>query len=133
MGSGESTVRVLVVDDHLEMATMIADDLCERGYAASAVSSGGEALRTLRSERIDALVTDLRMPGLDGIALLRASRDLDPSRPVILMTAYEALGTALEASEHGVCHYLRKPFRLDGLARLLADAIKAPMGVRPAP
>jgi DNA-binding NtrC family response regulator len=123
MGNKGRPVRVLVVDDKREMADMIADDLCDRGYEGLASSSGREALRILGTERIDALVTDLRMPEIDGLALLRASRELDPLRPVILMTAFEALDTAIEASEHGVCQYLTKPFRLDVLARLLEQAI----------
>jgi two-component system response regulator AtoC len=123
MGNEARSLRVLVVDDRLEMAEMIADDLDDRGYLAVAVSSGREALRLLSSERIDALVTDLRMPDVDGLQLLRASQALDPSRPVILMTAFEALDTAIEASEYGVCQYLTKPFRLDLLARLLEQAI----------
>jgi DNA-binding NtrC family response regulator len=126
MAEHQHVPRVLVVDDRPEMAEMIADDLCERGYDGMAVFSGREALGLLDSERIDAMVTDLRMPEIDGLALLRASRQLDPTRPVILMTAFEAVDTAIEASEHGVCHYLTKPFRLDLLARLLAHAIRQP-------
>jgi DNA-binding NtrC family response regulator len=127
MGNDGKSVRVLVVDDRPEMAEMIADDLDDRGYETVAVSSGREALRVLTSERIDVLVTDLRMPEVDGLRLLRASRELDPSRPVILMTAFEALDNAIEASELGVCHYLTKPFRLDLLARLLQRAIDLSM------
>jgi DNA-binding NtrC family response regulator len=123
MAERQQLPRVLVVDDRPEMAEMIADDLCERGYDSVAVFSGRVALGLLSSERIDALVTDLRMPEIDGLVLLRASRQLDPTRPVILMTAFEALDTAIEASEHGACHYLTKPFRLDLLARLLGHAI----------
>jgi DNA-binding NtrC family response regulator len=115
--------RVLVVDDWVEMAEMIADDLCDRGYAAKAVSSGKEALRVLQTERVDALVTDLRMPEVDGLSLLHASIKLDPSRPVIAMTAYSGLETAMEATGGGAFQYLMKPFRLDALARLLDQAL----------
>lgn len=125
MDSTGTCVRILVVDDRLDMAEMIADDLRDRGYEGVAVSSGREALALLRSERFDVLVTDLRMPEFDGLQLLRASRDLDPTRPVIVMTAYEALETAMKASEYGVCQYVTKPFRLDLLARLVEQAIEA--------
>jgi DNA-binding NtrC family response regulator len=118
----EST-RVLVVDDRPEMAEMIADDLCDRGYGCVAVTSGEEALRILRTERIDVLVTDLRMPGIDGFDLVRASVELDPSRAVILMTAYGTLDTALEATRRGVFQYLTKPFRLDTLVRVLEQSL----------
>ena len=117
-----SVRRVLVVDDKLDMAEMIADDLCDRGYEAFAVSSGPAALLVMGSQRIDALVTDLRMPGMDGFALLGASQKLDPSRPVILMTAFSAIDTAMRAFEVGAYQYLMKPFRLDSLAQVLEKA-----------
>jgi two-component system, NtrC family, response regulator HydG len=125
MQSSSETARVLVVDDKAEMAEMIADDLCDRGYEGLAVSSGQEALHVLRTARVDALVTDLRMPEIDGLDLLRASLELDPSRPVILMTAYGTLDTAMEATGKGAFHYLTKPFRLEALVRVLAEALKA--------
>lgn len=115
--------RVLVVDDRTEMAEMLAEQLGERGFDARPITSGREALRLLRSEHIDALVTDLRMPEVDGLMLLRTSIDLDPSRPVIMMTAYGSLETALEAVDGGTWQYLTKPFRVDLLARLLEQAL----------
>lgn len=124
MQSPSDPARVLVVDDRAEMAEMIADDLCDRGYEGLAVSSGREALHMLETARIDALVTDLRMPDVDGLDLLSASLALDPSRPVILMTAYGTLDTAVQATANGAFHYLTKPFRLDALVRVLSQALK---------
>jgi two-component system response regulator HydG len=118
------SARVLVVDDRPEMAEMIVDHLSERGYESLGAASGREALRMLATERIDALVTDLRMPEVDGLDLLGASLALDPSRPVILMTAYGTLDTAIEATRRGACHYLTKPFRLDALVRVLVQALE---------
>ncbi len=115
--------RILVVDDRPEMAEMVADALSERGYDAVAISSSREAMHRLRTERFDALVTDLRMPEVDGLALMRASLELDPSRPVILMTAHSTLDTAVQASGGGAYHYLTKPFRLDALTRLIEQAL----------
>jgi two-component system response regulator HydG len=117
-------VRVLVVDDRSEMAEMIADDLCDRGYHAIALSSSREALHRLASEHFDALVTDVGMPEVSGLSLLRASIKLDPSRPVIVMTAYSSLETAIEATGNGAYHYLPKPFRLDVLYRLIKQALE---------
>jgi two-component system response regulator HydG len=114
--------RVLVVDDRAEMAETIADALQDHGYDGVAVTSGHDALRALGSERVDAVVTDLRMPGIDGLAVLEASRRLDPSRPVIVMTAYGSLDTAIESSGRGAAQYLIKPFRIEALVRILEDA-----------
>ena len=115
--------RILVVDDKPDMAEMVADDLCDRGYQGVAVSSGAEALHLLQTQRFDALGTDLRMPDVDGFALLRASQSLDPSRPVILMTAFAAIDTAMRAFEVGAYQYMMKPFRLEVLAQVLAKAL----------
>lgn len=117
---------MLVVDDVIDMAEMIADELEARGYDAVAVSSSREAMRLLEIERVDALVTDLRMPDIDGMQLLRASKALDPVRPVILITAFDSIETAREALDHGVAYCLAKPFRLDVLARLLDRATGRP-------
>ena len=117
------TPRVLVIDDHIEMAETVADALSERGYDAMATASAREALRMLRAERFDAVVTDLLMPDIDGLTLLRASRGMDPSRPVMIMTAFASLETALAASDDGAYHYLTKPFRVDTLVWLIERAI----------
>ncbi len=121
----DGSVRILVVDDELEMAAMIADELGDHGYTAVALRLGTEALQRLQDESFDALVTDLRMPGIDGLALLRASRALDPSRPVIVMTGHMAIDTALEAVNQGAFHYIIKPFSLSHLVELVEDSLQA--------
>jgi two-component system response regulator HydG len=115
--------RILVVDDRPEMAEMIADDLSDRGYEGVSTTSGYEAVRMLQTERVDVLVTDVRMPEVDGLALLSLSLQLDPSRPVIVMTAYGTLDTVLETTGRGAYHYLTKPFRLESLVRVLEQAL----------
>jgi two-component system response regulator HydG len=119
----EPRPRVLVVDDRLEMAEMLADGLRERGYDPVPIASGRDALARLGTEQVDALVTDLRMPDLDGLELLQASRRLDASRPVIVMTAYGAIDTAIESIRRGAYHYLTKPFRVEELLIFLARAL----------
>lgn len=115
--------RVLIADDNLEMARTIADGLSERGYDTVAVSAGQEAIDVLASDQLDAVVTDLRMPGVDGMAVLAASRRIDAQRPVIVMTAYSAIDSAVESIRQGAYHYLTKPFKLDELAIFLQRAL----------
>src|SRR5678815_1409007 len=98
--------RVLVVDDRLAMAESVADGLVDRGFDAVPEAGSESALVRLAEERVDALVTDLRMPKVDGLTLLARSRELDPTRPVILMTAFGAVDTAVEAIQKGAAHYL---------------------------
>jgi two-component system response regulator HydG len=122
-------LRVLIADDNLEMARTIADGLADRGYETIAVASGREAAERLRTDKVDALVTDLRMPNGDGMELLVASRKLDPERPVIVMTAFSAIDTAVESIRQGAYHYLTKPFKQDELAIFLERALEE-VGVR---
>lgn len=116
--------RILVADDNLEMARSVADGLRERGYLATAVGSGREALDCLSRATFDALITDLRMPEVDGLALLASSQQLDPNRPVIAMTAYSAIDIALESLRQGAYHYLTKPFKAEELAIFLRRALE---------
>jgi len=116
--------RVLVVDDHLSMAETIADGLVESGYEAVALSSSREAAERLVMEPFDAFVTDLRMPEVDGLELLKISRAAAPARPVIVMTAYSAVESAIESIRQGAFHYLTKPFKLDELELFLNRALE---------
>ena len=120
----ERKAHVLVVDDKVEMAEMLADALRDEGYEAVTASSGRDALQRLERGPVDALVTDLRMPDLDGLALLAASKRLDPMRPVIVMTAYGAIDSAVESIREGASHYLTKPFKTDELVIFLGRALE---------
>lgn len=119
----EPRARVLIVDDRLEMAEMLAEGLADHGWELVPLASSREALARLEAEPFDALITDLRMPGVDGLQLLAASRRLDASRPVIVMTAYGAIDTAMESMRQGAYHYLTKPFRLEELRTFLRRAL----------
>jgi two-component system response regulator HydG len=115
--------RVLVVDDELSMAETLADGLAERGYATSALASSQKAAAALEGGEVDLLVTDLRMPHTDGLGLLALSRKADPMRPVIVMTAYSAIDSAIESIRQGAYHYLTKPFKVDELALFVERAL----------
>jgi two-component system response regulator HydG len=121
--------RILVVDDERAMAEMVADGLADRGYEATACASSEEAVARLRAEAWDALVTDLRMPDVDGLTLLAEARRASPDLPVIVMTAYGAIDTAIESIRQGASHYLTKPFKLEELA-LFLDRLIDERGVR---
>lgn len=114
---------MLVVDDDFSMAETIADGLSERGFEAVAVGSSAEAARRLGDEPFHALVTDLRMPGLDGLELLSVARRVAPGCPVMVMTAYSAIDSAIESIRRGAYHYLTKPFTVDELALFLERAL----------
>jgi two-component system response regulator HydG len=118
--------RVLIVDDQQAMAEMLAEGLVDRGYDAVALSSGRAALQELAARGAAAIVTDMRMPDLDGLELLAEVRKLPLERPVpvIVMTAYGAIDSAVEAIRRGAFHYLAKPFKLDELVLFLERALQ---------
>ena len=104
--------RLLVVDDHAEMARLLADQLADAGYEVERASRGQDALARARAELPDLVLTDLRMEEVDGFDVLEGIRELDPGVPVIVMTAFGAIETAVEAIKRGAYHYLTKPFQL---------------------
>ena len=119
----EPARRVLIVDDHLEMAQTLSDGLADYSFDAVPAQSSRQALALLGQEPFDALVTDLRMPEIDGLTLLAQVRRLYPEKPVLIMTAYGAIDSAVEAIRQGAYHYLTKPFPLDELAIFLRRAV----------
>ncbi len=120
----ERRPRILIVDDNLSMAETLADGLSEEGFDAIALAASTEAAKRLELESFDALVTDLRMPRIDGLELLKISRTHAPNRPVIVMTAFSAVDSAIESIRQGAFHYLTKPFKLDELVLFLNRALE---------
>ena len=104
--------RVLVVDDHLPSAEALADALTDEGYEATPVPSARAALTAVAAKPPDVVVTDLRMEGMDGLALLRELRAIDPHLPVILLTAYATIEVAVEATREGAFCFLTKPVKM---------------------
>ena len=117
-----TTHHVLIVDDHLEMARTIADYLLDKGMEATAVATAREALALLEKDSFDALLTDLRMKGMDGLDLVTAAHRLDADLPVVVMTAFGGIENAIECIQKGAYHYLTKPFKLDVVRVLLSRA-----------
>jgi two-component system response regulator HydG len=116
--------RILVVDDDRALLETISDGLSDSDYEAVPIHRSAEAMAALQRPDLDAVVTDLRMPGLDGINLLTASRRIAPDRPVIVMTAYSAIESAIESIRKGAYHYLTKPFKVEELALFLGRALE---------
>jgi len=101
---------VLVVDDAPGMGRILLKVLKEASFDPSAVTSAPAALEHISTNTVDAVLTDVRMPGMDGIELLRKIREVEADLPVILMTAYGTIEQAVEATKLGAYDYVRKPF-----------------------
>lgn len=110
------TARVLVVDDHVEMARVIAEHLASIGFQSRIAGGGSEAMAALSDQLPDLVITDLRMAEVDGFDVVEAAHAVDPALPVIVMTAFGAIDSAIEAMKRGAWHYLTKPIRLDEIA-----------------
>jgi two-component system, NtrC family, response regulator HydG len=115
--------KVLIVDDAIEMAQAIVEYLERHGYEAEGVDSGAAALERLRAAPPDAVLTDLRMKGLDGMDVLAGVREIDREVPVVIMTAFGAVDSAVEAIQRGAYHYVTKPFKMDVLLTLMERAL----------
>ena len=113
---------ILIADDEEPIRHVLAVLLSEQGFFVRAVKDGDEALRELAARDYDALVTDVRMPGMDGLSLVRAVQQQAPETTVIVMSAYGSHELALEAMKAGAYDYLGKPFRPDEVLLVLRKA-----------
>ncbi|MDB4964691.1 MAG: DNA-binding response regulator [Myxococcales bacterium] len=104
---------ILIVDDHVEMARLLADQLGDAGYAPTVAASGVEAVALVKTRSFDVVVSDLRMEEVDGIDVLDAVHAVDPMTPVLIMTAFGGIESAVQAIKRGAYHYVAKPFQLD--------------------
>ncbi len=111
---------ILVVDDEEGIREFCVGALEDEGYDVGAASSATEALSILRDKQVDVVLTDLKMPGMDGLELLRTIREKDTATDVVIMTAHATIPTAVEATKLGAYDYITKPFAVDDLIALLA-------------
>jgi len=107
--------RILVVDDEARMAGLIRMELEEHAHSVSTAGDGAMALELVGRNDFDLVLTDLRMPGMDGLTLLKAVKEQSPETAVVLMTAYASAQTAVSAMKEGAYDYLIKPFEMDEL------------------
>jgi DNA-binding NtrC family response regulator len=114
--------RVLIVEDEEKLRRVIQLQLQSAGFEVDQAGSAEDALRV--ADRADAIVTDLRLPGMDGLRLLAALRRQNSQTPVIVMTAYGSVESAVEAMKAGAADFLLKPFSLDHLITVLQKALE---------
>jgi two-component system response regulator HydG len=115
--------RVVVADDEASARSGLGTLLRDEGFDVVLAADGVAALACVQESAPDILVTDLRMPGMDGIELLRRAREADPGLIVVLMTAFAEVETAVRAMQDGAEHYLTKPLQIDELVLVLRRAL----------
>ena len=112
--------KILVVDDEPSILKLLKEALTQWGYQVECVGTGAEALEAIRTGLYDAAITDIRMPEMSGLDLLREIKRHDESIEVIVMTGYPTISSAVEALKEGAYDYLSKPLILDELRHLMA-------------
>ena len=123
-GHGVSEAAILIVDDEPDMVENCARILRRAGYRCLTATDSHRALALLESEAPDVLLTDLKMPGMDGMELLRRARDLDPSLPVVMITAFATIESAVAAVKEGAFDYLPKNFSVEQLQVAVERALR---------
>lgn len=118
-------IRILVVDDELSIREFFEILLRKEGYEAVLAESGELALQSLEKESFDLVISDIAMPDVNGIEVLRRARRLNPEAMVIMITAYASAETAIEAMKEGAYDYLPKPFKVDEIRLTIQKALEA--------
>jgi DNA-binding NtrC family response regulator len=131
-----TAARILVVDDEPALVRLCAELLVEAGYQAQVAYGGQQALDRLAQERFDLLLLDLKMPGVDGLTVLRRAAELSPGVTAVIMTSYGTTENAIDALRAGARDFLLKPFEpeelLQAVGNVLAQRRQQPAVAAPA-
>lgn len=120
----KETALILLVDDDAAIRAVLGSLLKQEGYEVATAASGGEALALLDKQPIDAVVTDLRMPGMDGMTLLRRVAQAWPDVPVVVLSAHGTVALAVDAMKGGAADFLTKPFEREEVLFVLAKVLR---------
>lgn len=135
--NNEAPVLIWIIDDDQSMRWVLEKTLTNNGYLVSAFESGSVALASFRRTDPEArprlIITDVRMPGINGFELLKQIKNISPQTPIIVMTAYTDLDTTVQAFHEGAFEYLPKPFDIDDALELVARACDPVIETSPAP
>ena len=118
------TEKILVVDDEQSMTQFLSIVLRKEGYSVATVNNGRDALEKVKTEGFDVVITDIKMPGMDGIQLLHGIKKHDPALPVIIMTAYASQQSAIDAVNLGAFQYLIKNAKNDEIKLIVRNALE---------
>jgi len=116
---------ILIVDDELLIRDLLYDFFNGQGWKTSIAENGDKALEILNSRSIDLVLSDIRMPGMDGLELTAEMRETFPDIPVVLITGYPSVDTAVSALRHKVVDYITKPFNINQLYKTVEAQVKA--------
>src|SRR5258708_1808393 len=116
--------RVLVVDDNARARQSMVEVLSAAGHEAAASASAIEALKLVELSAFDVIITDLQMPGMDGLAFIRTLAERKVEAQIVMVTAFASVSSAVEAMRYGAFDYIEKPFDVEQLESLVARALR---------
>ena len=116
--------RVLIVDDHARARQSMGDILSCAGHQVACCASAVEALRQLEQTAFDVIITDLQMPGMNGLELIKALQQRGEEAQIVMVTAHASVSSAVEAMRHGAFDYIEKPFNADQIEQLVCRALR---------
>ncbi len=117
--------KILVVDDDASLREFLEILLIQEGYQVETVDNGEKALDFVENNDVSLVISDIRMPGMDGVSLLRSIKSRRPEMPVVLITAFASMDSAVTAMKEGAWDYLTKPFRIEELREVIEKALDA--------
>lgn len=120
----EKGYRILVIDDDFEMCDLLSEFLDREGFDVFPLRDGFEALGLLRKEEFDVIITDLKMKGVKGLDILNEAQKLAPLTPVIMITAFGTIESAIKAMKMGAYDYITKPFQMEELLMIVQKALE---------
>lgn len=119
-----NSVKLLIIDDERVALRNLEHVMKKEGYQVTGTQSGVNALKLLEEQHFDVLLTDLRMEKVDGMEILRRSKEIAPDTEVIMITGYATLESGVDAMKHGAFHYIAKPFKLDEVRKIVKQAVE---------
>jgi DNA-binding NtrC family response regulator len=119
----EGTAKILIIDDERIALRNLEHVMQKEGYEVTATQSGPNALKLLEDQQFDVVLTDLRMEKVDGMQILKKSRELYPDTEVIMITGYATLDSAVDSMKHGAFYYIAKPFKLEEVRKVVKEAV----------
>src|SRR5512135_2075673 len=119
----QETAKLLIVDDERIALRNLEHVMKKEGYDVTATQSGTNALKLLEEQKFDVVLTDLRMEKVDGMQILKRTRELYPDTEVVMITGCATVDSAVETMKHGAFYYIAKPFKLDEVRKVVLEAV----------
>ena len=120
--------NILIVDDEEGMRIALSEALTRAGFDTKSCVDGTDAVSKLKNEKFSMVITDVKMPKMDGIDVLREAKRLSPETPVVMITAYGTVDNAVEAMKEGACDYILKPFSFENLVEIVRNGLSLAEG-----